>query len=239
MLHADDHWFPETLSTILPHFENDSQIDFVYGNWKILKEGDADLAPGLQPFDDTLPGTAAFARQVGQNRWLPSASFVRRSLADAIGPPHPAFHMVVDVEYHLRAAAHSRLVRAVATPLVVYRIHDRSMSANSYRNGVLLRELIELPPVVARWASENPALVPHLERFACSAAETVYSLGVVAVLDGELETGRARMRSARSLCPGLARRHKVLVDRVLLRLGGPGRLLFRYFHRKSIRTPAA
>jgi hypothetical protein len=234
LLHADDYWLPETLQTVQEEFGRDEQIDLVYGNWLIAREGFDRLKPARQTFERTLTGAQTFAHQITRNLWLPSATFVRRSLHQIAGKPHPGLQVHVDLEYHLRLAASARLVRAISKTLTVYRVHQESVTARSAADGVLHREMEEFPEIVSQWASGKPELARELPTLRRIAAEGLFSAGVTASVNGDPDKGGQLMRRAVEISRSIRLKPKAVVDCLLLRAGQPGYRMFRYIHRNRI-----
>jgi len=234
LLHADDYWLPETLQCVHEQFLQDEQIDLVYGNWLIAREGIDRLVPARQSFDQTLTGPQAFCHQITRNVWLPSAMFVRRQLCERAGKPHPGLRVHVDVEYHLRLAASARRVRAISKTLTVYRVHQKSVTALNAAAGVLHREMQEFPEIVSHWAAENPELAGELPTLRRIAAEGLFSAGVTASVNGDLAKGGQLMQRAAEISRAVRLKPKVVIDRLLLRAGSPGYRMFRYIHRDRI-----
>jgi GT2 family glycosyltransferase len=232
ILHADDYWLPETLQTIWDEFSSNSEIDMVYGNWLI--ERDESLAPANQSFDHLLTGPQIFAHQISRNLWLPSATFVRRSLIQSAGKPNPDLRVHVDLEYHLRLAANARRVRGISKALTIYRVHEQSVTTRSARAGDLLREMQEFPNVIAKWATDRPELACELPTLRRIAAEGVLSAGITASANGDRRRGDQLMRRAAEISRHVSRKPKVMLDRLLLSAGAPGYELFRLLHRGRI-----
>lgn len=231
LLHADDYWLPDALQTALDQFSSDDQIDLVYANWMIAREGVARLKRARQTFDQTLTGPETFSHQITRNLWLPSAMFVRRALVQLAGKPNADLRVHVDLEYHLRLAASARLVRAISKPLTVYRVHEHSVTARSARDGDLLREMQEFPDIIAKWAAHKLELACHLPTLRRIAAEGVLSAGITASVNGDRAKGGQLMRRAAEISSAVHLKPKVIIDRLLLRAGSPGYRMFRYLHR--------
>jgi GT2 family glycosyltransferase len=231
LLHADDYWLPDALQTVLDQFSSDEQIDLVYGNWMIAREGVARLQRARQTYDHTFTGPETFSHQITRNLWLPSAMFVRRALVQLAGKPNPDLRVHVDLEYHLRLAANARLVRAISKTLTVYRVHEQSVTARSARDGDLLREMQEFPDIIARWAADKPELACELPTLRRIAAEGVLSAGITASVNGDRAMGGQLMRRAAEISRAVQLKPKVIVDRLLLSAGSPGYRMFRYLHR--------
>ena len=234
VLHADDYWLPEALQTARDEFAAEAEIDMVYGNWLVLREKINPLKPARQVFDQLFTGIQTFKHQITRNLWLPSALFVRRRLIETVGKPRPDLRVHVDLEYHLRLAASARYVRAIPKALTVYRVHEKSVTTRSARDGDLLREMQEFPDVVAQWAGARPELAGELPTLRRIAAEGVLSAGITASTNGDRDGGEELMRRAGEICRQVRLTPKAMIDRVLLCAGSPGYWLFRYLHRDRI-----
>lgn len=126
LLHADDVWLPEHLSTLEALLSHHADALFVFTRVRMFGARDetwpSDAAWGCDaPMDMTI-------RMLRNNVALPSAFAVRRSAHDAVGgvdetPKRPAH----DYDYALRLAAHGKGVRS-ADVTVRYRVHPGQIS---------------------------------------------------------------------------------------------------------------
>lgn len=234
VLHADDQYLPETLATVLPYFEADRELDLVYGNWWRCVDGKDGAVIGKQEKAHRFSGHDEFEYQVGRNTSLPSAAFMTRRVVQSSGLPRTDMKMVVDQEFFLRCAIHARIARVVSEPLIIYRVHAASTTAECSANGITRSERARLADLFAEYVHPYPHLQKSVRLIKRRHAESVFSEGVTAFVEGSLGQGRKLMWHGCKLGPSIALNPKRIIDLVLCECGGPGHSAFRRLHKARL-----
>jgi glycosyltransferase involved in cell wall biosynthesis len=231
VLHADDTWLPETLQTVVDRFAADPELDVYTANWRVIRG--TTVAEHVTIRDrpsDTLTGRAAYERCIVYNTFLPSCTFIKRSLFDSAGLPSPNFNYLVDFEYSLRLFWHARFVHWDAQPRTLYRSHAASATSNPQSSSKWVREYLSLPPLVAssELARENRRRTLYHIGLTCT--ESLRAIAIRTCLLGDWPTGKRFFDQAQTICPISQLWLRVMIDRMLCRLGLPGRALFKKLH---------
>lgn len=234
VLHADDQYLPETLATVLPLFEADPELDLVYGNWWRSVEGKDGMTIGKHEKAHRFSGHEEFEYQVRRNTCLSSAAFATRRVAQSAGLPRTDMKMVVDQEFFLRCAFHARFVRVVPEPLTIYKIHQSSTTAECAANGVTREERARLADLFVERVRRYPRLRRSIRAMRRIHAESVFSEGVTALVEGSLRQGRMLMWHGCKLGPAIALNPKRIIDLALCACGAPGYAAFRRLHRSRL-----
>ena len=241
VLHADDKWVPGALEMTLAAFDADPDLDLFYGNWWLDVAGREGLTLTKNEKPHTFTGRQEYGYQVTRNTWLPSATFMTRRVVQAAGPPNETLKMVVDCEFFLRVAANARLVRAVAEPMTVYRVHARSTTSECAANGRYHAEMEQLPEICAHALPSHAGLQGSIGRLRRSLAKQLFSMGVTEIMKGEREAGQVLMRRGLRLDLSILLQPKVALDWSLCCLGGIGYPVFMRLHtqrRKALEAAA-
>ncbi len=232
VLHADDYWLPDALETALTAFEADPELDLLYGNWQRMVGDTLEPQPYKAEADHRMTGQEEFRYQVTHHTWLPSATFLSRRVVKATGEPNPELKMLVDTEYFLRAALRARVVRALAQPLMVYRVHPANATADGNANGLLTAEKEQMPEILQAILEDYPALQDCVRIMRRHNALLIFSEGVGWATNSHLSMGRTLMKRALRLYPGLlASAPKLLPDYLLSGFGAASIPIYRRLHK--------
>jgi glycosyltransferase involved in cell wall biosynthesis len=131
-LNADDLLEPDTLAIVTRAFEDDPELDLVWGFCLVI---DADGHPLYvqNPFV-----RADFAALRRHRNFVPQpGSFFRRALLDRFGALDVSYHYMFDYEYFLRLAG-SVKARFIPSVLARFRLHTGSKTGRVHRE--FLRE---------------------------------------------------------------------------------------------------
>lgn len=235
VLHADDYWLPGALNIALTVFEADPELDLLYGNWQRLVNGVLEPRPYIQEPPHTMAGQEEYRHQIGRYSWLPSATFLSRRVVERAGRPNPALQMYVDTDYFLRVALYSRRTRAVAEPLMVYRVHQSNATGVGTANDRLHQEKEMLPAICEAALADFPALHPQIKTMRRDMARRIFSAGVSEVVQGHIRSGRILMERARRLDAGVIWNPKVAADYLLAACGAPLLPVMRRLHLERAR----
>jgi len=219
VLHADDSWLPHMLETVLREFEADPETDMVFGNWWRLTE-DGQKTQALPNKTEALTGHALYRRQVKKFTCLASGAFLTRRVVEQAGLPNPTLKMVVDYEYFLRTAIHTRKVRTLAEPLFHYRIHSRSTTSECTANGVLTVEKERLPGICALPTKTFPMLRKSLINLRRNYGTSIFRDGCRQAASGHRGPGLNLMARGIHLYPFLLLRPRWLAAYLLCMGGG-------------------
>jgi hypothetical protein len=239
VLHADDSYLPETLATVLPLFEANRGLDLVYGNWWRQVEGKVERVLGKEEPPRVLSGHDAFQFQVDRNTWLASAMFLSRRVVREGGPPRTDLKMVVDFEFFLRTVLYARSVQAVPEPLMVYRVHQASTTAQSTANGVTNAERERIVDIVAEGVRPYPALRSSLVRFRRGMARPIFDDGVATLLAGDNVEGRSLIARGLRLDRSILRHPTTLIKWLSCATGTPGLALLRRLYAGRSQGPSS
>jgi glycosyltransferase involved in cell wall biosynthesis len=138
LIDSDDLWLPGYLEAMGAALDADPDASFAYTDAWYLDDRTRRVrrvsAMGYQRPPEQAPATAAelFALLTERN-FIYNAVTVRRSAAEAVGPPDPRLRSMIDWEWWLRLTAAGH--RAVRVPgrLAVYRQRPESMSRDRAR----------------------------------------------------------------------------------------------------------
>lgn len=229
VLHADDHWLPGTLEAALSAFAADPELDLFYGDWLRLTEGGPEQTSANRKKPHIFSGYEEYDYQIRQSTCLPSVAFLTRRVIMAAGLPDVTLNMIVDYEYLLRICTYANKVQASAQTLTLYRVHSKSTTAESTKNGVLAEERSRLVSVCSAWAGD-PKLRPGLRRLHFNLSRADFSEGINSIMYGDLAGGRRLMRRGLTSSPVLLIDPKVLIDCILCLSGKIGLRIFRGLH---------
>jgi glycosyltransferase involved in cell wall biosynthesis len=98
-LNADDTYFPDTVLRVVQYFKSHPDISIVYGDGVLSKETGEVIGTyhaGPYHFSELL---------YGRNFILQPTVFFRRELLDEVGYIDPTLHLVMDLDYWIRAGA--------------------------------------------------------------------------------------------------------------------------------------
>ncbi len=236
VLHADDAYLPHTLERVLGCFDNDPELDAVYGNWQVNLDGTIDPRPFKDEPPHRLSGRDEFAYQASRHTTLPSVTFLTRAVMARAGAPEPSLRMVVDFEYFLRVAAESRAVAAISDVLCVYRAHAASTTSHSAASGRTVREMGELPALIRSKLGGRHDLGDALRSLDQFMAGNLFSTAVDAAVAGRSTEALELFRQARRMDPSLMKRPKFLIDYGLCVLGRTGTAALRRLHPARVRA---
>src|SRR6185436_14942244 len=145
-LNSDDLYTADALSTVLARFEEDPQVDVVYGDARYIDEDDQDLGP--YPVEAWNPARLRVECFLAQ-----PAVFVRRRVIERVGLLDEDLRYAMDYDYWLRMVDAG--VRAVHVPRVLAkcRLHG---AAKTVTGGVAqAREVFQVQRRHSGGVSEN------------------------------------------------------------------------------------
>ncbi len=128
-INSDDVLYPTFVETFVKAFEENKNVDFIYGNVeqgptlqeRSLRLGKAtDYVHMLTTLDIPIPQQATM--------W-------KRSLMDKIGYLEPQWHVLLDREYFMRIAMHAKMLYLPCT-LAFFRNHDQSKSVAEWHKWI-------------------------------------------------------------------------------------------------------
>lgn len=121
-LNADDLYYPETISTIVRHFESNPRSMIIYGNWNFI---DSD---GNFLYSYRCPSFNWSRFAVLDWSYIPQpTTFWRKEVHEKIGFFDPEFKMAGDFDFFIRAGRYFWFDH-IKTPLAKIRIHKESLS---------------------------------------------------------------------------------------------------------------
>jgi hypothetical protein len=129
-LDADDRWLPEKLSKQYECLTHHPKAGLVHSDlleWRPQESTQTHRELGRGEFQGSC-----LQRLIHNNRVLPSTVLVKKECLDRVGNFDPKPSGVEDWDLWLRIARQYDFA-FVAEPLVLYRMHDANMSANSLR----------------------------------------------------------------------------------------------------------
>jgi glycosyltransferase involved in cell wall biosynthesis len=131
-LNSDDMYFPGSFSTVLNHFSQNPDDDFVYGDGDVIDETGALQWEWLsRPYDLKLLKSYHFLWNDFTNYIMQQATFWRRGVFDKIGMLDDSFHYVMDIEYWIRAGANGLRLTHIPQKLGKFRMISGTKSLSS------------------------------------------------------------------------------------------------------------
>ncbi|MBV9174608.1 MAG: glycosyltransferase family 2 protein [Chloroflexi bacterium] len=138
ILHSDDMARPEWLRVMLRAADGaSSNVASITASWDVLLP-DGRLVPGEQR--DPTESALVHGNQEWIQRWVIEGCWwkitsccIRRDVFLATGGLDSSFRQMYDVEFILRVLRAGYDVLYVPASLSIYRVHDRSVTANSFR----------------------------------------------------------------------------------------------------------
>ena len=116
-------FFPGAFSTVVRHFAQNPQDDFVFGDGDVIDEhGDVQWEWLSRPYDFSLLRSYHFAFNEFTNYIMQQAVFWRRRVHEKIGLLDPSLHYVMDYEYWLRAGQAGLRMRHIPVKLGKFRL---------------------------------------------------------------------------------------------------------------------
>jgi glycosyltransferase involved in cell wall biosynthesis len=122
-INSDDLFFSGAFSTVVRHFGQNPQDDFVFGDGDVIDEhGGVQWEWLSRPYDFSLLRSYHFAFNEFTNYIMQQAVFWRRRVHEKIGLLDPSFHYVMDYEYWLRAGEAGLRMRHIPVKLGKFRL---------------------------------------------------------------------------------------------------------------------
>jgi glycosyltransferase involved in cell wall biosynthesis len=137
-LHADDFWEIDTLINVYRSFVKDNKLDIYCVNWQII--GSNKRGPVKDCYAD---GKSVFKAEIGNSTMLPSATFIKRNLVDKCEMPTTKLKLAVDRNYFFKLLLKADFFKSDSTPFLNYRVHNQSVTAAAYRQGIYFKEVDE------------------------------------------------------------------------------------------------
>jgi glycosyltransferase involved in cell wall biosynthesis len=220
LLDGDDMWEPEFLSVMLDELRRDSSVDMLYCD--ALYFGDTpEAGHAFSEFNPTT-GEVTFERLLTQEcNVLSSSTVVRRELLLRAGLFDERLRSSEDFDMWLRVLKAGGRIAYLGRPLMRYRCHSESLSADPvWMCRHILRVLEKMEQTFALTDAEAAALRRQRRRYE---AELHFNEGKRAFFAGDAETAIAGLSKANALLPS----RKLAIALWLLRLA-PGVLLRAY-----------
>jgi glycosyltransferase involved in cell wall biosynthesis len=151
-LNSDDILLPGALKTVARFFLENPDVDMVYGNCDYIN------AEGmlLKPYPTREYDYAALL--AGESDFIPQpATFIRRSVYQAVGPLDESLVYVMDLDYWLRAGIYHKVVH-LSEKLASLRLHEEAKSISGLKK--FASELIYLHQKLFN----TPALPPRIKQ---------------------------------------------------------------------------
>jgi glycosyltransferase involved in cell wall biosynthesis len=188
-LDADDRWLPEKLSKQYKCLIHNPKAGLVHTDlleWRPQESSQTHREIGRGEFQGScLPSL------IQNNRVLPSTVLVKKECLDRVGNFDPQPTGVEDWDLWLRIAREYEFAY-VAEPLVLYRMHDANMSANSLRmrSGEFY--------VLQKTLTNMPELTQHVDRATLRQRlfELAFDIGYHHFLLGNLSAAREHFKKA-------------------------------------------
>ena len=232
-LHADDAWKPETLALFHEAFSN-SEVDLAWGSWTRCTAAMEPMAHQPVPDDERSWSGPDILRHVfSSNCVLPSSSAFRRDVLRTAGLPHLDYGMLCDREWWVRVAAVSRMARSISQSIVLYRIHDASVTTNFTNDGRLIRELDDFRsrlPILLESIPDREEVIKNYDR---ELHDFYFRIAMSLQVEGHSQEARTRLKQAMQFRWGHPLSAKELVKYVLFHLGAPGRKMLARLHGKN------
>jgi hypothetical protein len=127
-LNSDDMLLPDTLAYITHAFDQNPDVDLIYGNRIFIDSEGRDVGRVVLPQHDKR--TLLWADYVPQE-----TLFWRRRVWDRLGPFDENLHYALDWDFILRAAAAGFRFLRVPRFLACFRVHDQQKTAVMYDIG--------------------------------------------------------------------------------------------------------
>lgn len=157
-LNSDDVYLPGTLAKVAAVFEQEPEVDFVYGDFHAIDEfGRLIDEVKTIPYDSNILLYDA-------NYICQPASFYRRSLLDRIGQFDDSLRFLMDYEFFLRAAKLKACFRMIPEPLAAIRFHGACKT---------------LSDGVSPWGEERRRIIAEYARPKVQTAGALRLLGVL------------------------------------------------------------
>jgi len=233
-LHADDVWLPNAIATYWNAFVHHENCDIVSAGWE-RTDSDLRVLAHQPPARRAIDCCAheAVQRILLENPILPSASAFRRSVAESSGLPNVNYGMLCDREYFLRLAAHSRRFVIAEELIMLYRVHDASVTAKYSRNHRLVSELQDFDCQLADFLRDIPQREQLLMDYRRQIADFYFRSGLTLFQQGEVVRAKQIIGHALQNDAGLLRDPKRLAKWILYRCGPFGRLVLPMIHSRN------
>jgi GT2 family glycosyltransferase len=210
LLDGDDLWEPEFLSAMFDELKRDPSIDVLYCD--ALYFGDAPEAGRTFMELNPSTGEATFERLLAQECNVNTSAVARRELLLRAGLFDERLRSSEDFDMWLRIAKAGGRVAYLLRPLVRYRRHSGSLSADPvWMCRHILQVLEKTAQTLALDASESEVLRRQQRRYE---AELKFNEGKRAFFKGDTETAIASLSKANALLPS----RKLALSLRLLRL---------------------
>jgi len=126
-LNSDDVLLPDTISRVIRQFEENPEIDVIYGRLeRIDSEGEHIPTPKL-PKDHLVFNKKLIIGECIVNQ---PGSFWRRGIMERVGHLNEELHFALDYEYWIRMALAGANFKRIAEPVARFRISSKSKTVN-------------------------------------------------------------------------------------------------------------
>lgn len=174
-LNADDVLVPGALRAVAAAFDENPEIDLVYGRveW-IDAEG---RAQGTHSGDISTLGEVLDVQRVwwAQRQWVQPEVFFRRRLWERVGAFDTRYHLAFDYDYWVRCFLAGARVKRLPQTLVRFRLHAEQKSTASRKAADEIRD------IVGRALAGDPPIPTRLRRrIAADLSYDLYQLSDVA-----------------------------------------------------------
>lgn len=219
LLDGDDTWEREFLSAMLDELRRDPSVGVLYSDATYF----GDTPEAGRTFMELHPsvGEITFARLVSQECNVISSVVARRELLLRVGLFDESLRSSEDFDLWLRIVKAGERIAYLRRPLMRYRRHSASLSADPvWMCKHILRVLEKTGQTLALTDAESEVLRRQLRRYE---SELNFNEGKRAFFEGDTETAINRLEKANALLPS----RKIALALRLLRLA-PRALLHAY-----------
>ncbi len=149
----DNLYQPTALEAMVRVFSTYPEVDFVYGDYRVIDEHGRFVRLRRVPTPDTL----------GERNGIGPYFMYRRSVYERVGGFRPGLDFVDDYDYWLRVQRSGAVMRNLHLPLYDYREHSAAATAEIRRNRALQAEIdrriaeVQNATLVSWWPAEANA----------------------------------------------------------------------------------
>ena len=136
-INADDYLLPGSLENVAREYYN-SPADILYGNQLTLWEDEGEVLTRTY-----IPNAGVIERKMGL---FHPATFVKRSVFEAVGGFDETFKIAGDYEFFVRLHKHNFVFSYIPVSIAAFRIGGASSSLNTYLERIRIQWKHNLPP---------------------------------------------------------------------------------------------
>lgn len=125
-LNADDRYCSNTFSDILHVFENNPEVDFIYGDCIYIDHNEKALYT-----HKPLPYFNKLLKNMKEIQWAQPSCFWRKAVHQKIGKFDPALRYIGDYDFFLRLIINNCKGFRIKKPLCFFMLHNGSLSVKA------------------------------------------------------------------------------------------------------------